>query len=112
MPNFGLQIRNIGAAAQAWVRGLQQRLYQAPGQTIDGIKPGNWPSAGQPVTPMAQPDAEPLAIYLQMAQNLLFQARPDGIYTAADLKSLSMYPLARLCIENVKDVIGDANSRA
>jgi hypothetical protein len=105
--NFGIQIRNLGPMAAAWARGLQQQLYQAPDQTIPNVSPANWPSALQPVRPFGQPGAQPLAIRLMQAMNLLFQPRSDAKYTAAQLKELSMYPLARCCIDNTKDVIGD-----
>jgi hypothetical protein len=108
MPStFGVQVRNIGPLATAWVRGLQQQLYQAPGTTIEGVKPSNWPSAGQPVAPFGRPTDEPLAILLQQAMNLMFTPRSDAQYTAKQLKGLAAYPLARICIDNTKDIIGD-----
>lgn len=109
MPNgFGIQVRNLGPLAAAWSRSLQQRLYDAPDATIDGVNPSNWPSAMQPVRPFGQPGAQPLAIRVAQAMNMLFQPRPDAEYTAGDLKRLvRTAPLARLCIDNTKDVIGD-----
>ncbi len=110
MPNnFGIQIRNLGAMATAWARGLQQQLYDAPGATIGGVKPSDWPSAMQPVRPFGAPDAEPLAIRLIQAMNQVFTPRPDATYSAADLQKLAKYPLADLCINGVCDAIGDAN---
>jgi hypothetical protein len=107
MPNFGVQIRNLGPWAAAWVRGLQQQLYQAPDQSIEGVSPAHWPSAMQPVRPIGGRDAQPLAIRLMQAMNLMFQPRSDATYTSQQLKDLAQYPLARICIDNTKDVIGD-----
>jgi len=38
-----------------------------------------------------------------MGQNLAYTPRADATYSAYMLKSLAVYPLARICIENVKD---------
>jgi hypothetical protein len=105
--NFGVQIKDLGQLAQAWARGLQQQLYDAPGQTIANVKPTNWPSAMQPIRPFGAPDAEPLAVRIVQAMNLMFQPRVDAEYSAADLKKLAQYPMARCCIDNTCDVIGD-----
>jgi hypothetical protein len=109
MPNFGLQIRNIGQFAQSWVTGLQQQLYQAPGAAIEGVKPGNWPSPMQPVRPFGGADAQPLGIRIIQAMNQTFTPRPGAVFTAADLQKLAKYPLAEMCINGVCDAIGDAN---
>jgi hypothetical protein len=42
---------------------------------------------------------------MQMGQNLIFTPRPDSRYTAADLQALARYPLARMCISNVENII-------
>jgi Phage portal protein len=54
---------------------------------------------------MAPEGTEPKAFQYWSGQNLLWTPRPDAELTAADLKTLATYPLARICIENVKDSI-------
>src|SRR5580658_2715876 len=98
----GITIRNLGPVAAAMTR-LQQRLYQAPKNQIMNVEATHWPSALQPVTPIAPKGSEPLAFPFYMGQNLTYTPRPDAEYAAIDLKRLSNYPLARICIENTKD---------
>jgi hypothetical protein len=80
-------------------------LYQRPSETISGIDPQNWGSPSQPVKPWGPPSAEPRQFQTWEGQNLIFTPRSDADYSAADLKALSTYPLARICIENVKDTV-------
>lgn len=47
-------IQRLKARLVAWVRRLQQELYEAPGQTIEGVSPSNWPTALLPIRPFAQ----------------------------------------------------------
>lgn len=96
-----LQIRNLGGLAQA----ITNRLYQAPPNTIGNVNPNNFPTVAQPVTPMAPAGSNPLVNHFTYGQNLNYTPRPDAIYTAADLKTLSMYPLSRICIDNTKDAL-------
>src|SRR5580698_10572636 len=98
----GITIRNMGAIATALTR-MQQSLYRAPKDQIRGVDPNNWPSALQPVKPIAPKGSEPLAFPFYMGQNLTYTPRPDATYSAVDLRNLSLYPLARICIENTKD---------
>lgn len=105
MPN-GSPIRLLGQLAAGLGR-LQQNLYQAPPDTIQGVNSQNWPSALQPVQPIAPKGSGPLAFQYWMGQNLIYTPRPDAEYSSKDLKALASYPLARICIENVKDVICD-----
>src|ERR1700676_4925778 len=86
------------------VTGLRS-LYQKPRDTISGIDPTNWGSPFQPVQPLGPPGAEPRQFQTWSGQNLIFTPRSDAEYTAADLKALATYPLARICIENVKDTV-------
>jgi len=83
-------------------------LYQRPPNTIAGIDPQNWGSPFQPVAPFGPPKAEPRAFQTWEGQNLIFTPRSDSDYTAADLKALATYPLARICLENVKDTVSRA----
>src|ERR1700722_17991384 len=98
----GIKIRNMGPLASAMTR-LQQQLSQAPKKKNTNVDANNWPSAMQPVTPIAPKGSEPLAFPFYMGQNLTYTPRPDAEYAAADLKRLANYPLARICIENTKD---------
>ena len=104
MPNNtgGVKIRPLGAIAQA-VTNLSNRFYTRPANTIQGVKPTNWPSALQPVQPIAPDGSQPLAFPYLMGANLTFTPRADAEYSALDLRILSKYPLARICIENTKD---------
>jgi len=97
-------VRPLGALAQMLTR-LQGSLYQAPSNIIPGMKPTDFPSPLQPVAPFGPPDAQPLGLNMQMGQNLIFTPRPDSRYTAADLQALARYPLARMCISNVENII-------
>lgn len=96
------RIRELGPFVSALDR-LRQNLYQAPGDTIRDVDPSNWPSALQPISPIAPRGSEPLGINLWMGQNLNYTPRMDAEYTAAQLKSLAMYDMVRVIIENVKD---------
>jgi len=98
----GLIIRPIGQALAA-LSAYGQQLFQAPPSTIRDIKDNSWYSPLQPIAPMAPAGTEPKGFQFWHGQNLLFTPRSDAEYTAADLKFLATYPLARICIENVKD---------
>jgi len=100
MPFGGIQVRSIGQA----VSQLARRLYQAPPDTIAGVNSGNWPTAGQPVAPFV-PNGQPLINPYWFGQNYTYTPRPDAVYTASELRGLSMFPLARICIDNAKDMI-------
>jgi hypothetical protein len=83
-------------------------LYQRPAETIQNIDPQSWGSPLQPVQPWGPPKAEPRAFQTWEGQNLIFTPRSDAEYSAADLKALASYPLARICVENVKDTVSRA----
>src|ERR1700723_3482877 len=96
------RIKLLGALA-ANISRAQQALYNPPSTTIAGIDPGQWPSPLQPIAPIAPVGAQPLGWPFQMGANLTYTPRADAEYSAADLRIISRYPLARICIENVKD---------
>lgn len=80
-------------------------LYRRPPTTIAGIDQDTWYSPDQPVTPFGNQGTEPRQFQTWSGQNLIYTPRSDAEFTAADLKSLATYPLARICIENVKDTV-------
>jgi len=98
-------IGNLVAALQQY----GQDLYKPPPDTIRGIEPGKWPSPYQPIKPIAPDGTQPLAFQFWESQNLTWTPRPDAEYTAQDLKAFATYPLARICIENVKDALAKAS---
>ncbi len=107
MSSTGLIIRPLGPVVAALSR-LGQRLFQAPQDNIRGIENDAWYSPLQPVQPIASEGTEPRGFQYWAGQNLLWTPRADAEYSAADLKQLATYPLARICIENVKDMVSDA----
>lgn len=98
----GLVIRQLGQLAGAITARLNS-AYAPPPNNIDGVNTSSWPSPLQPIAPIGPKGSEPLAIQYMMGQNLSYTPRGDSAFSAYMLKSLSEYPLARICIENVKD---------
>lgn len=96
----GLVIRPVAHLVQ----GLQS-LYRKPPETIRGLDNDAWSSPLQPVQPLAPLGREPLGFQTWAGQNQIFTPRADAEFSAADLKALATYPLARICIENVKDTV-------
>ena len=82
-----------------------QSLYQRPPDNIRGLDADSWYSPLQPVKPFAPPGTEPRGFQTWAGQNLIFTPRSDSEFSAADLKALATYPLARICISNVKDAV-------
>ena len=82
---------------------LRGRLYTAPPVKIEGVDPQNWPSALQPVQPVGPPGSQPLKWSFWQGVNQNITPRPDAPLTFENLRNLATYPLARICIENVKD---------
>jgi len=106
-PNNSIVIRPMTGAAAVLDR-LTQPLYEAPETEIRGLDPAQWASPLQPIKPIGGPNAEPQAFQLWAGQNLIYTPRPDADLSAADLKAFASYPLARLCIENIKDIVCEA----
>ncbi len=80
-------------------------LFQPPRNTIRGVETSDWFGPLQPVAPIAPKGTEPRGQQYQPGQNLTYTPRADEVYKAEDLRNLAAYPLARMCIENVKDMI-------
>ncbi len=95
-------IRDVSQLALAMTRFGRP---QAGPETIAGVDARNWPSAMQPVDPIGPPGSQSLAWPFMTGQNLMFTPRAGEECSAADLRTLAKYPLARVCLENVKDQI-------
>lgn len=98
---MGLVIRPVAQLINV----MNQGLYKPPNDEIRGIDLSLWPSPLQPIKPMGPEGSEPKAFQFFEGQNLLYTPRPDAFYTAAQLKQLATFPLASMCISNVKDVL-------
>jgi hypothetical protein len=98
LPPAGNPLSNAG-------RRLRDSLYTAPQTYIDTIRDGQWPNALQPVTPMAPPGAGVLQWPLDWGRNLNYTPRGDSEYSAAKLRQLAKYVVARICVENNKDIL-------
>jgi hypothetical protein len=103
-PNNSMVIRPIGQLLSA-ISQFRDSVYKPPKETISSVDETLWPNPLQPVRPMAPPGAEPLGWPFNWGQNLNFTPRSDAYYSATQLRQLSAYPLARICIENAKDLI-------
>lgn len=104
MPSFSPIIRPLGPIVQAFT-GLRNSLYSPPRTTIQGVSENLWPNPLQPVQPMAPVGAEPLGWQMNWGRNLIFTPREDAQYSAAQLRRLGKYVIARICIENNKDIL-------
>jgi hypothetical protein len=94
----------LGAMARAF-SAIRGRLYNAPQATIDGVNPTNWPSALNPVLPTSPKGSQPHAFSFWNGLNLEITPRADLPLNFAALRDLATYPLARICIENIKDIL-------
>jgi hypothetical protein len=103
MPNSA-QIKPLGAIAQA-ITQLTGRLYNPPSTRISNISDSAWPNPLQPVQPIGPKGSEPLSWAFWQGQNLTYTPRATLQYSAVQLRALSMYPLARACIQNIKDQV-------
>lgn len=104
-PSFTPLVRPLGSLVTALNR-AKDALYTPPRTTIDSLNSTTlWPDPLQPITPLQPSGAEPLGWPFEWGQNVNYTPRSDAMYSAAELQRLSTYPLARVCIENSKDMI-------
>src|SRR5258708_2953171 len=94
----------LGGLARA-LAALRGRLYTGADQTIAGVNPQAWPTAGQPIPGTAPKGSQPTNWGFWNNFNQDITPRSDSALTFSDLRNLASYPLARICIENVKDVL-------
>lgn len=101
----GPQMKPLAGLARAFAT-MRSKLYAGSVPEIKGIdSTQNWPSALQPVQPVGPKGSKPLAFSYWQGLNQNITPRPDSALTFNDLRELATYPLARICIENVKDTI-------
>jgi len=104
MAKFTGVIRQLGPMVIA-LNNARTALYKPPQTTISTIPDDAYPNPLQPITPMGPPKAEPLSFPFNFGENLNIQARYDAEIGTEELRRLSQYPLARVCIENNKDIL-------
>lgn len=96
--------RSLGAMARAF-SAMRGNLYRSPQNSIDGVQTSGWPSPLNPIQPTAPKGSQPLAWSFFQGINQEITPRADLPLTMDQLRGLATYPLARICIENVKDII-------
>lgn len=96
--------KSLGAMARAY-SAMRGNLYQAPKNKINGVQTSGWPSPLNPIQPTAPKGSQPLAWSFFQGINQEITPRADLPLTMDQLRGLATYPLARICIENVKDIL-------
>ena len=96
--------RPLGGIARAFAA-MRGRLYTPPPDTISGLNTSGWPTALQPVQPTGPKGSQPLGFSYYFGINQQITPRFDDVLSAAALRELATYPLARILIENVKDIL-------
>lgn len=86
-------------------RNLGDALFSPPRTFIDSINDNIWPNPLQPITPMAPPGSGVLGWPVQWGQNVNYTPRYDADYNSEQLRQLSKYVVARICVENNKDIL-------
>lgn len=105
MANSSSGGKSLGGLVRAY-SAMQRALYKPPKNTIDGVTTsGAWPSALNPIQPTGPKGSQPLAFSYWEGLNLEITPRADMALTFDQLRDLGTYPLARICIENVKDIV-------
>src|ERR1700732_2819646 len=83
---------------------IRAAVYRSPQNTISGNDQAGWPSALQPIQPIAPKGSQPLGFSYWQGVNQDITPRLDAPISFPELRNLATYPLARICIENVKDI--------
>lgn len=97
-------IRQLGPVVEAFNR-ARNAIASPQKPAIAGLDRDLWPNPLQPVTPMGPSTGQPMGWQMPWGQNLVFTPRNDAEYSAAYLRRLATYPLARICIDNNKDIL-------
>src|ERR1035437_2143218 len=79
------------------------RLLSRPQNSKDDMS--GYFGPGVEVSPIAPPDTEARGWQYWPFQNQTFTPRPDASYSAQALRELANYFVARICIENCKDIV-------
>src|SRR5208282_2485255 len=104
-PAFTPFVRPLSQFTSAF-NAARSALYSPPRTTISSLdQTGLWPDPLQPVTPLMPTGAEPLQWPFEWGRNIDYTPRGDAEWSSQDLRMLGTYPLARVCIENSKDMI-------
>lgn len=103
-PSGNLIVRPIANFVAA-LNNARTALYTPPRGYINTLSDSDFPSPLQPVQPMGPPKAEPIQWPFDWGRNINYTPRDDAEYSSSDLRYLATYPLARICIENNKDMI-------
>lgn len=93
-----ITIRPLSGIATAFAQ------FRSARDTIQDVTTSDPFGPLQPVKPWVEID-EPRGWQFAPGQNLMFTPRAQQQYSAVELQSLSMYPMARILIENVKDMV-------
>lgn len=93
-------IRPLGPLAQ-----LITTVFRQPKDTITGVSQADPFGPLQPFEPIFPPDSRPRPYMYAPAQNQMYTPRMDLPLSAVQLRQASMFPLARVLIENVKDML-------
>lgn len=93
-----ITIRPLSGIATAFAQ------FRSARDTIQDVTTSDPFGPLQPVKPWVEID-EPRGWQFAPGQNLIFTPRAQQQYSAVELQSLSMYPMARILIENVKDMV-------
>src|ERR1700679_2065120 len=96
---------SLAGLATRMLSTMRSAIYRAPQDTINGNDKAGWPSALDPIRPIAPAGSQPLGFSYWQGVNQDITPRLDEPIPFPELRNLATYPLARICIENVKDIL-------